>query len=68
MVYEVRSSRRAAQDLPGRVSLSESVFPAVPLAIDPVFVGSDHGSFAARIRRSRPVRVSLPVANFRPRN
>ena len=30
---------------PGRVSLSESVFPAVPLAIDPVFVGSDHGSF-----------------------
>ena len=24
-----------------RVSLSESVFPAVPLAIDPVFVGSD---------------------------
>ena len=27
------------------MSLSESVFPAVPLAIDPVFVGSDHGSF-----------------------
>ena len=52
----------------GRVSLSESVFPAVPLAIDPVCVGSDHGSFAARIRRSRPVRVSLPVANFRPGN
>ena len=36
-----------------RVFLSATELPASPLAIGPVFVGSDHGSFAARIRRSR---------------
>ena len=36
----VRLTLRAHR-FPGRVSLSESVFPAVPLAIDPVFVGSN---------------------------
>ena len=45
------------------VSLSATELPAFPLVIDPVFVGSDHGSFAARIRRSRP--VSLAATEFR---
>ena len=45
------------------MSLSESVFPAVPIAIDPVFVGSNTVSLRGAIRRSRP--VSLDATEFR---